>query len=204
MRRPSPALVVALVALFVALGGPARAASLITGSQIKKNSITSKQVKNRSLSTKDLSRRAVRSLRITPTGSVTQSELANGAVTSAKIAGAAITGAKVAANSIGPIQIADHSLTATDISRFAGSFTATVTAQAKQTCWSQERVFNGADISNDVVLVTPGSNWPRDQLGFTVQNSPNRNAFVISGCNRSTTTSPAATVVFHYIVFHVQ
>jgi hypothetical protein len=205
MRRPSPALVVALIALFVALGGPARAAGVISGSKIKKNSITSKQVRNRSLSTKDLSRRAVRSLRITPTGSVTQSKLANGAVTSAKIAGAAITGAKVASNSIGPIQIADHSLTATDIARFSGTFTASVTAPHGQ-CWEQERRFPGVDIRNDIVYVMPGSNWPRQELGFTVVGSTHSDGFVISGCNRATTIAGDVTnvpVLFRYIVFRL-
>src|SRR3954452_20169083 len=205
MRRPSPALVVALLALFVALGGPAGAAGLIRGSQIKKNTITSKQIENRSLATKDLSRAAVRSLRSTPTGSIRESKLANGAVTSAKIAGAAITGAKIASNSIGPIQIADHSLTATDIARFSGTFTASVTAAHGQ-CWDQERRFPGVDISNDIVYVMPGSNWPRQELGFTVVGSTHSDGFVISGCNR--TTAPAGDVtnvpvLFRYIVFQL-
>ena len=55
-RRPSAALVVALLALFVAVGGPAEAARLIG----------SKDVKNRSLKTEDLSRKAVKTLRTTP------------------------------------------------------------------------------------------------------------------------------------------
>jgi hypothetical protein len=205
MRRPSPALVVALIALFVALGGPAGAAGLIRGSQIKKNTITSRQIKNHSLSTTDLSRRAVRQLRITPNGSVTQAKLANGAVTSAKIAGAAITGAKIATNSIGPLQVADHSLTATDIARFSGTFSATV--QIPQPggktpgCWEQERDFP-VDISNDYVYVMPGSNWPRAQVGFTVVGSTNPQGFVISGCLRSGSTLPPTPVNFRYIVFH--
>jgi hypothetical protein len=205
MRRPSPALVVALIALFAALGGPAGAASLIRGSQIKKNTITSRQIKNHSLSTKDLSRRAVRTLQVTPNGSVTQSKLANGAVTSAKIAGAAITGAKIATNSIGPIQVADHSLTATDIARFSGTFTANVTAAHGQ-CWEQERRFPGVDIRNDIVYVMPGSNWPRQELGFTVVGSTNSDGFVISGCNRATTPAGDVSnvpVLFRYIVFEL-
>jgi len=203
MRRPSPALVVALLALFVALGGPAGAAGLIRGSQIKKNTITSKQIENRSLATKDLSRAAVRSLRSTPTGSIRESKLANGAVTSAKIGGAAVTGAKIASNSIGPIQIADHSLTATDIARFAGTFTASVTAPHGQ-CWEQERRFPGVDIRNDIVYVMPGSNWPRQQLGFTVVGSPHTDGFIISGCNRSATENVTSVpVLFRYVVFQL-
>ena len=42
---PKPAMVVAMVALGVAVGGSAYAASKINGSQIKANTITTKQVK---------------------------------------------------------------------------------------------------------------------------------------------------------------
>lgn len=48
-RLPSPSLVVALIALFVALGGPALAKVLITGSNIKKGSITAAQIKGNSI-----------------------------------------------------------------------------------------------------------------------------------------------------------
>jgi hypothetical protein len=163
MRRPSPALIVALVALFVALGGPAQAARLITG----------KQIKNHTITTEDLARSTVHSLRKTPAGSITAA------------------------------QVRDHSLTVNDVARFAGSFTATVSPVAPGSCWAQERRFAGANISNDIVLVTPGSAWPRNQLAFTVQSSPHTDGFIISGCNRSTTqSSPGSNVVFDYIIFH--
>jgi hypothetical protein len=200
MHRPSPALVVALAALFVALGGPARAARLIRGADIKKGTITSKQVKNGSLAARDLSRRAVRSLRLTPDGSITEAKLANGAVTSAKLGGAAVTGAKLAAGAVGPIQVADHSLTAADIARFAGSFSADVAIPAGG-CWEQERNFPGADISNDIVYVMPGSNWPRQTVTFTVVGSTNPSGFVISACDRHGSGLPSTPVVFRYIVF---
>ncbi len=47
--KPSPALAVALVALFVALGGSAYAALIITGKNVKNGSLTTKDVKNKSL-----------------------------------------------------------------------------------------------------------------------------------------------------------
>jgi collagen triple helix repeat protein len=60
VRKPSPALLLACVALFLAAGGPAAAvnaadaaAKLMTGKQIKDNSITSKDVKNGTLVAKD-------------------------------------------------------------------------------------------------------------------------------------------------------
>jgi len=49
MKRPSPALVLALLALIVALGGTGYAAT-----QLPKNSVGSKQVKNASVKAKDL------------------------------------------------------------------------------------------------------------------------------------------------------
>ena len=51
--RPSPSMMVAFVALFVAGAGTATAAKVITGKQIKNSSITSNDVKNGSLLRKD-------------------------------------------------------------------------------------------------------------------------------------------------------
>lgn len=48
-RRPSPALVVAVVAVLLTSAGSATAARLITGKQIKNSSITSTDIKNGSL-----------------------------------------------------------------------------------------------------------------------------------------------------------
>ena len=47
--KPSPAMLVALVALFVALGGSAYAAFTVTGKTVKNNSLTTKDIKNKSL-----------------------------------------------------------------------------------------------------------------------------------------------------------
>jgi hypothetical protein len=55
LRLPSPALIVALAALFAATSGTAVAAKLITGKQIANNSIAGADVKNGSLQSKDLS-----------------------------------------------------------------------------------------------------------------------------------------------------
>ena len=63
-RLPSPATVLASIAVFAVLAGSATAAtSLINGKDIKKGTITGKQVKNKSLSIKELSKGAVKKLR---------------------------------------------------------------------------------------------------------------------------------------------
>jgi hypothetical protein len=95
MKRPasgsrlSYANVVATLALFLALGGGAIAAS-----QLKKNSVGSKQLKK---------------------NAVTKAKIKNNAVTSAKIKNNAVTSAKIKAAAVNGGKIADGSVTGTDI-----------------------------------------------------------------------------------------
>lgn len=56
-RRPSPATVLSLLALFVSLGGVSYAATTIGSSQIKNNSVASKDIKNSTILSKDLARK---------------------------------------------------------------------------------------------------------------------------------------------------
>jgi hypothetical protein len=56
---PSPALIISLVALFVALGGTGYAIT-VTGKTVKNNSLTGRDVKNNSLTSKDIRDRSLR------------------------------------------------------------------------------------------------------------------------------------------------
>jgi hypothetical protein len=103
-------MLVALLALFVALGGPAHAERLISGSSIKRDTVTSKQVKDRSLAQRDLSRPAVRALRATPAGSITAAKLAQNAVTSRALAPDSVASPSVADNSLGAADLAANSV----------------------------------------------------------------------------------------------
>jgi hypothetical protein len=105
MRRPSASSLIALAALFVALGGPAQAARLIDGKHIQKGTVASKQVKDRSLKPRDLTRAAVRALTATPDGSIVERKLGDAAVSTRVLApGSVLTGS-----------VADNSLTAADL-----------------------------------------------------------------------------------------
>ena len=224
-RRPSPALLIALLALFVAVGGPAEAARLIG----------SKDVKNGSLKAEDLSRKAVKTLQTTPRRSVGERQLRDGAVTNAKLRDGAVTPVKIApaavgsaqlavdavgtrelrAGAAGSVQIADGAVTgakvadgaldARDVARYSGRFRVTVPAVAPRECWSGEPVGlapeqAGADVSGDLVLVTPDSSWPERTLAFTVRGSANRSRFVLAGCNATSAASTEVEVGFRYAV----
>jgi hypothetical protein len=113
-------MVVALAALFIALGGPAQAGKLIDGKSIRKSSVTSKQVKDGTLKPRDLSRKARRVLTATANGSVTEPKLATNAVSTRALApGSVLTGivaddtltaADLAANSVGADELADNAV----------------------------------------------------------------------------------------------
>lgn len=224
-RRPSPALIVALIALFVALGGPAQAARVINGKVLKKGTVTGKAIKDHSLTTRDISKRSVRALQKPPKGSITEAQLANGSVTPGKIARGAVTSGAIApggvttgnlGNSVvGGGQVADGSLKANDVGRFWGHFSISIPSIAARGCWSgvptgraPERA--GADIRGDVVLVTPTERFP-DTLTFMARTQAydaakpaSKSQFVLAACNQTNTATPALSMVtFNYVIVDV-
>jgi hypothetical protein len=201
-------MLVALLALFVALGGPAEARRLIDGKLLKKGSVTTKAIKDRTLVTRDLSRRTIKALQQTPAGSVTEAKIAGGAVTPGKLAPGAVGPSAIAGNAIGGGHIADGSLTARDIARFSGRFSIDLPAVAPDECWSGEPVglepeAAGADISRDIVVLTPGAQWPDKTLSLTTRQSAMRGRFVLIVCNPTNASSAAARVAFNYAVIAV-
>jgi hypothetical protein len=214
-RRPPAALVVALLALFVAVGGPAEAARLIG----------SKDVRNHSLKTQDLSKKAVRTLQTTPPSSVGTGQLRDGAVTPVKIAPSAVGSGQLAQDAVGTrelragaagtaqladgavtgAKVADGTLDARDTARYSGRFRVTVPRVLAKTCWSGEPVGlapeqAGADIAGDLVLVTPDASWPERSLAFTVRGSATRSRFVLAGCNVTDQATDEIEVGFRYVV----
>jgi hypothetical protein len=218
-------MLVALLALFVALGGPAQAKRLINGSDIKKGTIRTKQIKDHTIALKDINRSAVRSLRLTPYGSIGENQVAANAVTSAKLGGAAVTAGKIAASAVTAVaiadgavngaKVADGSLTTADIARFSGRFRITATDLGtilRHTCWTGEPQglapeLAGADISQDALLVTPLGRTMDDRLALTVRTSgtPQVGRFVLALCNPTDTdvVAPQNGIAFSYVVFDV-
>ncbi|HEY7077039.1 MAG TPA: hypothetical protein VH418_16795 [Solirubrobacteraceae bacterium] len=202
-RRPSFASVVALLALFIALGGPAEAAKVV-------KRVTSRDVKDHSLKVRDLSRGAVKQLQTPRNGSVTAAKLAPDAVTSGAIADRSINAGDIAINSLSGTQIADGSLNAREIARFYGRFQLSdpIPALNHGQCWSgvpaglaPEQA--DADISRDVVLVTPDASWQQDQLSLTVKvesTQARRGRFVLAACNAGTGTTTAFKPSFSYAI----
>ena len=220
MRPPSPALIIALLALFVALGVPAQARWLINGKDIRRGTVRSRQIKNYTIATADLRRSAVHSLRETPAKSVTTGKLADGAVTTPKLAAGAVTGVTVADGSLSGADILDGTLTTQDIARYAGRFRVLpedIGTIAPHTCWHGEPrglapELAGADISQDAVFVAPRAGFDEQSTAFSWRTSaPNAadpasvTRFVIALCNVTDAayTAPAGGIAFSYVVFDI-
>ena len=115
MRRPSPAMVVAMAALFISLSGVSYAAlkaNSIGAKELAKNSVRSGEIKNNAVGAKDLG-----------DNSVGSGEVANEALGSADVNGlgggdisdGALTGADIQDESLGGGEITDGALTGGDV-----------------------------------------------------------------------------------------
>jgi hypothetical protein len=202
VKRPSFATVVALLALFIALGGPAEAQKLLG-----RGDVDSRVVKDRSLKTRDLSRRAVRDLRSTPNGSITEAKIANRAITPGKLAASAVGAGAIADSAVGSAQIANGSITAADLGRFWGRFRSTIGPIPPGSCWSGEPTglppeLAGVDISNDLILAQPDDRWVERRVTFNVRPSSNPGRFVLAACNVGLPADEleAREVSFRYLI----
>lgn len=96
----SPAMVVALLALALSLGGTAYAAKLITSKEIKNNTVKSVDIRNGGVAAVDIKKGAIGSAELKD-GGVGSADIADGGVGSAEIADGAVGSADVADGSIG-------------------------------------------------------------------------------------------------------
>ncbi|HEX7058629.1 MAG TPA: hypothetical protein VF176_02130 [Solirubrobacterales bacterium] len=114
--RPSPALVIGCMALFLAMTGSALA--------IGKNTVRSAQIVNGTIRTVDLRDNAVTSVKVADaslsaddlgTDSVNSDEIAENAVASPEVAQDSLTANDLGAASVASSEVADQSLTANDL-----------------------------------------------------------------------------------------
>ena len=98
---PSPAMVVALVALFMALGGSAYAL-VITGASIRNGSVTGKDIRNRSLTGSDVAGNRIggKAIKESSLGTVPSASVADGLPRFAVVTGAGVVARSRGANSI--------------------------------------------------------------------------------------------------------
>lgn len=109
MSRPSPALVVASLALVVALGGTSYAAAKLAA-----NSVGARELKANAVTSAKIAPGGVRGADIAA-AAVSGAKLADGAVAFGKIADGAVGPAKLADGAVGPLALADGSVGASKL-----------------------------------------------------------------------------------------
>jgi hypothetical protein len=213
-------MVVALIALFVALGGPAQAKRLMDGGLIRKGTLTGRQIKDGSVAKADLTRGAVRSLTATPARSVRSAQIVDGqvlapdlgagAVGQPQIAPGAVTASKLAADSVGSGSVANGSLQTVDI----GSFTGSVSIDFGQFDANENRCQQAEapaapsggspNLADDVVAVSPPSGWS-DFLVVTGKPAPGNVIRIVACWSAPNSGMPAQPdpplTTFRYVTF---
>jgi hypothetical protein len=213
LQRPSAPMLVALLALFVALGGPAHAARLINGSQIKRGTVGSKQLKDRSIKLRDLESRAVRSLLSAPDRSITTRALAPGSVVTGTVGDNSLTAIDLATNSVGTDEVADNAigqseirnngvaaseiadnsidggeivdggLSIRDVARQVGTLQWPVATLDVGECDTDWVPIEGIRIAGAFVAISPTAAWPRNLI-YTVNGTSSETEFKVQACNR--------------------
>ena len=125
--RPSPALVISLIALFVALGSGAYAANKIGTNQIKGKAVTTGKLAGKAVTTGKLGAKAVK------TG-----KLAGGAVTELKLGDQSVTSSKLSDESVKSDELG-RIITRTEDTTIAPQTSGTVSVS----CESDEKVVSG-------------------------------------------------------------
>jgi len=103
-------MVVAMIALVVAIGGTAIAATKIGTKQLKNNAVTAKKIKKNAVTASKIKAKAVATGKLAAS-SVATGKIAASAVTGSKIAASAVTGSKIADGTVTGSKIADGTVT---------------------------------------------------------------------------------------------
>ncbi|MGZ5375670.1 MAG: hypothetical protein ACXWEF_04375 [Solirubrobacterales bacterium] len=169
--KPSPAMVVASIALFVALGGLGVAAT-----KLKKNAVKTKNVKNSAITTKKIAKFAV-----------TQDKIASGAVVSGKLGDSSVTSGKIATGAVNTNKFVATASQSVDFPNVVGN-----------SCQNIDVAISGA-LATDTPLVgappsTPG--FGQTPNGLTLGAFAQAGSVRLAACNPTATAQdpPAITV----------
>ena len=188
-KKPSPALVIAVIALFVGLSGAAYAGNKIGTNKIKGKAVTTGKLAGKAVTTGKLAGQAVKSGKLAGQA-VTTSKLADGAVTESKLGDQSVTTSKLSDESVKSGKLG-RTNTRTETTTIAPQTSVTVSVS----CESGEKVVSGGwegtpiNLVGDDVGVLPTTD-KKDNEGWTatafnLSNAQNAELKVYAYCLES-------------------
>ena len=177
-KKPSPALVIAVIALFVGLSGGAYAASKVGTNQLKAKSVTTGKIAGKS---------------------ITSGKLAGKSVKTGKLAGQAVTESKLGDQSVTSSKLSDESVKSDELGEInTRTETTTLAPQASGSvsvsCESGEKVVSGGLEATPINLATNTGVLPSTDrkdnegwtaTGFNISNALNGELKVYAYCLES-------------------
>ena len=115
LHVPSPAMIVACVALFIAMGGTSYAAATLAA-----NSVGTKQIKKNAVTSAKIKSAAVTAAKVKD-GTLTGAKVKDGTLTGAKVKDGTLTGAKIQDGSVTGADLADATVDAAKIGTIPGA-----------------------------------------------------------------------------------
>ena len=132
LHVPSPAMIVACVALFIAMGGTSYAAVTLAA-----NSVGTKQIKKNAVTSAKIKSAAVTAAKVKD-GTLTGAKIKDATLTGAKVQDATLTGAKLADGAVTEAKLADGAVAPTKMGTIPGARvrrTAALTVSPRRSAW---------------------------------------------------------------------
>lgn len=225
-KHLSPTSLIAMVALFVALGGVSYAAATIdgsslinksvagkklknktvTGGKVKSDSLTGTQVKESTLGKVPSAASADQAASAATANSATNAENATNAqnAVNAQNATTAANATAIGDNTVSSAKVQDGSLTGHDVGRRAGTKTFDFGSVGANACDAFAINIDpaNADMRNDAFAVTFEQSWPTG-LTFSTENSDSVGYVRINVCNVTNAVINPGLETFRWVAFDV-
>jgi hypothetical protein len=207
-KHANPASLIAMVALFVALGGVSYAAATINGKDIKNKTVAGKKLKNKTVTGGKVKNDTLTGAQVNEgtLGKVPSAASADQAAsaTNATNAGTAANASAIADNTVSSAKVQDGSLTGHDVGRRAGTKTFDFGSIGANACdaFAISVDPGDADMRNDAFAVTFEQSWPTG-LTFSTENSDSVGYVRINVCNVTGGVLNPGLETFHWVAFDV-
>ncbi len=216
-KNLNPTSLIAMVALFVSLGGISYAAATIHGSSLVNKSVAGKKLKDKAVTGGKVKNDTLTGTQVKEStlGKVSSAATADQATSAASATNAqnavnaqsAATAANATAigdDTVGSAKVQDGSLTGHDVGRRAGSKSFDFGSIGANACEAFAINIDptNADMRNDAFAVTFEQTWPTG-LTFSTENSDSSGYVRINVCNVTNAVLDPGSETFRWVAFDV-